>query len=400
MARSSGLGAFLNREEEKTDFKQIADWLEGTQKKNNISKPFKLEFCGKDSEPEPGTSRHDYARYEAVAVRYAFQKSGYAMPAAAVTAKGRFIYVVTFPDADSRAEKWDVKEFEIRAGQFAKDPSNEKALLNSFKEAQRGTGSSHQLITTNFETKINQVKQNVYDDCRERAKGPREKTRTLTPTPSGPYVDGTVAVTGDFVMERKSLGRVPTFYSPNDAQEEFIATLDQEGRFVRRKDRKKDDPDYAKFRRRSLSHVMEEARSAAADYELDSEVLASCLIEHVQSQFLLDMFSKDGGLPLSSIDVEVSQKRDRAGGSSDVNNDDSSGNQPRLPNAHEDDSDFDFSAAKAGLDSKDKVIFSRAWKFDNEYDDFYTNWISGWYLSKLIQTGHRYDAETTLIFYF
>ncbi len=47
-------------------------------------------------------------------------------------------------------------------------------------------------------------------------------------------------------------------------------------------------------------------------------------------------------------------------------------------------------------------MFSRAWKFDHddEYDEFHTNWVSGWYLSKLILTGHRYDAETALIFDF
>ncbi len=161
---------------------------------------------------------------------------------------------------------------------------------------------------------------------------------------------------------------------------------------MRRKDRKKDDPDDAKFRTKSLRQIIED-RSPGADYELDSEALALCLVEHVQSEFLLDMFLNDGGLPVSSINVEVvptTQDRDRAddgGGSSET--------------AHEEDGDFDFSvAAEAGLDSKDKVIFSRAWKFDNEYDEFHTNWISGWYLSKLIQTGHRYDAETALIFDF
>ncbi len=77
------------------------------------------------------------------------------MPAAVVTAKGRFIYVVTFPDADSPVEKWDVEEFEICAGKFAKDPSNEKSLLNSFR------GS------------LDEVKRKVYEDFRERAKRSR-----------------------------------------------------------------------------------------------------------------------------------------------------------------------------------------------------------------------------------
>ncbi len=211
--------AFL-REEEKTDFKQVADWLEGTRNENHISRPFHLEFCATASKPESGASRLDYARYEAVAVRYAFQKSGYAMPAAVVTAKGRFIYVVTFPDADSQTEKWDVKEFAIRAGKFAKD--HEKSLLDAFRDAPRGHGaSSHNLITTGFEAELAEVKKNVRDDFRERATGLLrlgEKAGTGNLTPSRPYVDGTVAVTGDFVMERKSLGRVPTFYSPKAAQ--------------------------------------------------------------------------------------------------------------------------------------------------------------------------------------
>jgi hypothetical protein len=312
------------------------------------------------------------------------------MPAAVVTAKERFIYVVTFPDADSPVEKWDVEEFEIRAGTFAKDPLNEKCLLD-------WASSRHMLqLAGDFAEHIGKIKKAVYENFRDGA----NKSRLSGEKAGRPYVDGTVAVTGDFVMERSSLGRVPTFFSPEVAQKEFIATLDQEGRIIRRKDRTKDDPDDAKYRRKSLIQVMED-RSPAAVYEVNSEALASCLIEHVQSQFLLDMFSKDGGgggddLPLSGIDVVVPPE-----GSSDVNNaDDSSGNsdQPRLSIANEDDSDFHF--LEAGLDSKDKVMFSRAWKFDNEYDEFYTNWVSGWYLSKLIQTGHRYDAETALIFDF
>jgi hypothetical protein len=309
------------------------------------------------------------------------------MPAAVVTAKERFIYVVTFPDADSPVEKWDVEEFEICAGTSAKDASIEKSLLYSYNMV-----SSQNLSTGDFAQQIDKVKKRVYEDFRERAR----RSRLGDKKEGRPYVDGTVAVTGGFVMERNSLGRVPIFYSPKVAQEEFVATLDQEGRIVRRKDRKKDDPDDAKFRRKSLSQAMED-RSPTADYEVNSEALASCLIEHVQSRFLLDMFSKDDDLLLSSLEVEVPEDQ----GSSDVNANSSSGkedDQPRLSIANEDDSDFNF--LEAGLDSKDKVMFSRAWKFDNEYDEFHTNWISGWYLSKLIQTGHRYDAETALIFDF
>jgi hypothetical protein len=386
-------------------------------------------------ENKDAVRRLDYARFEAVAVRYAFQKSGLAMPAAVVTAKGRFIYVVTFPDANRPAEEWDVEEFEIHAGKFAKAPSNEKSLSETVKEVEpprrkisltdfmeseaessntrnrrrkssvpdflveirRKHSSSPdlslQVINRVFVPKIADVKEKVYADFRENANRSRfEKKEGL------PYVDGTVAVTGDFVRERHSLGSVLTFYSPKVAQEEFIATLDQERqtsgeRIVRRKDRKKDDPDDA------------ENPSPAADYEVDSEALASRLIEHVQSQFLLDMFLKDGGIEVGvgskDIDVALPQDRGGADGSSSVNDADSSVNQPSSSNnANEDDSLYDFS--EAGLDSKDKVVFSRAWKFDtdDEYDEFHTNWVSGWYLSKLIQTGHRFDAETALVFDF
>ncbi len=335
--------------EEQTDFNQVANWLGDTRHKNHISKPLTLEFGGTNSEagtkPKVGVankgvvSRLDYARYEAVAVRYAFQKSGLAMPAAVVTAKGRFIYVVTFAGADRPVDTWDVEEFEIHAGTFASEGSIQTFLsaaveqLGSEPPTTRNRRDSFPVpdflvemhrkhsapdvllhgVNRVFVPKIEPVKDQVYADFRRRANRSRRNKA------GQPYVDGTVAVTGDFVRERHSLGSVLTFYSPKVAQDEFIATLDQERptsgeRFVRRRDRhKKDDPD-------------------GAGYEVDSEALASRLIEHVQSQFLLDMFKKDGGVLQDGVKPEdvtfrfvgSRESSDGAGESSDVHNGESS----------------------------------------------------------------------------
>jgi hypothetical protein len=292
------------------------------------------------------------------------------MPNAVCTAKGHFIYIVTFSEADGSMEQWPVQEFEIELGGITADrvkeakggtePQNEAARSDWKTNSERGAAMAQDVVG-----KLDTVKMEVYKTFLEKARKNRSGT--------GPYVDGTVAVVGDFLEGRENLGRVVTFQSPVVAQENFLGTLATED-VVSLKDKQNAGPSTFDLTRRNatLRAIVDDRPE---DFDVDIKKLHSRLVEHVQMEFLKDMFENDGGLKsLSDVNVNLSSEQQGE--------------------------DINFDCSDNGLDSKDKIVFSNSWKCDNEFETFDTNWVSGWYLTTLRTTGHLFDAETAVIFDF
>jgi hypothetical protein len=312
------------------------------------------------------------------------------MPDAVCTAKGNFIYIVTFPEADGPMEQWPVQEFKIELGGITADrvkeakggttPQNEAGKLDWATNSQRGVAMAKDVVG-----KLKTVKMEVYKKFLENARKNRSGT--------GPYADGTVAVVGDFLEGRENLGRVITFEPPGVAQESFLGTLDTED-VVSLKDQHGIGPGDTFDSTKSMPTLKAIIDDRPEEFDVDIKKLHSRLVEHVQMEFLKDMFENDGGLK-SSVgldDVDVNGLES----SSDVNDT----QRDRMSSVGDDAGDIHFDFSDEGLDSKDKIVFSNSWKFDNEFETFNTNWVSGWYLTTLRTTGHRFDAETALIFDF
>jgi len=384
----TSISAKLNRKfyNKETAFKEVNDWLTDNEKKNQVSKPFHLQFAGgseaeKTNEMEKGNqSRLMYARYEAVAVRYAIRKAGYVMPSAVVTAKGRYIYVVTFPEEDSTFESWKVDELEIEIEKFV---GNMPIVV---KDTALPQGSSHKLgYIQEFKDEFEEKKKSAYANFLEKANSGRPQEARKKP-----FTDGFVVVTGDFLNNRNDLGRSVTFFTPGDAKDRFSTSVEF-GRedIFERKINGEDDLSREMSRRKSIKTILSEEGAPLESINVDPEKLRERIIEHVQMNFLEDMFKEDGGLSPEDIQIEMES-------SSSVDNGEEG--RPRLSSVGGVvDEGFDTTD---GLDGKDKIVFSHSWSFENEYDLFFTNWVSGWYLSTLNLTGHRYDAETALIFDF
>jgi hypothetical protein len=374
-------------------------------------------------------SPKQYAQYEALSMRYAFSQFGLPLPSAMVTAKGDCIMIVKFPSrTDVPLEKWKVIEMELNTEKVKKKIDSKLGLD---KPQTTRTSVSHfqcpSLFGTHEELKRRTSVLRLYNNGKNDKNDFEEIKEVMTTAVNDmleaaakdhnleQLCDGLVVAGGEFCQKPdkgdellgKVLGQHVPIFTANEAHDEvsifdIFETPDDSVRSTSsvKKPRRHSMPKLKlslrnlDLRSPELQHCITSELDLINDKEKMSQALVQVLKAHARSLVLKDLFSTPG------IGAGAEGARAQPGPEGLVRAASYPAALPakvRLPRAA---SYPEKLTTKGSPFKKRSIIFSKLWRFENQFEAFPTNWVSGWYLQSMKDTGSLYDSETCLIFDF
>jgi len=422
-------------------------WLQQNKEKVNL---YRIHFGGtdlKDDSAQARKSPKQFAQYEALGVRYACQQFGLPLPSAVVTAKGDYVLLVRFPErSDVEMKDWEVIEMKLPLLRI-EELIEAKIYPEEGKEEE--TNTLKKVLDFNKKEKNFKRQERIrktYDDvtnfARELANDVEEMIETACGEKSS-LCDGLVVAAGEFSdkydKSEDLLGKVQgqhvPIYSASEAYEEVSVfeagvSLAKDGASHRSPSRRVSGgkkTELNKYIKAELANIRDEAEMV--------KVLMRVFKYHARSLVLKDIFATrddDANVKKSLISTTqstltaptptltgvipgaVSHERSKTiGESSSAVIKKSVGFNPivslSLPPVE---SSGHLRSKTMGQDPQknreasynlvphQKIIFSKLWRFENQFEAFPTNWVAGWYIQSMKNTGSLYDSETCLMFDF